>query len=85
MKKLNGYAAEVMKEIIREGDSVFEIDGKRYYLSAIEESDSTVKEDITNDPELKQKLMRANKDILEGIVFTTAEVLEMIEKGELNH
>lgn len=31
MKKLNGYAAEVIKEIIHEGEAVFEIDGKRYF------------------------------------------------------
>ncbi len=83
MKKLHGYAAEVIKEIIYEGESIFEIDGKRYFLSLIDEPETTVKEDVANDPELKQKLLQAKKDILEGNVFSTDEVLEMIEQGEL--
>jgi hypothetical protein len=83
MKKLNGYAAEVIKEMICEGESIFEIDGKRYFLSLIDEPESTVREDVEHDPELKQKLMQAKKDILEGNVFSTDEVLEMIEQGEL--
>jgi hypothetical protein len=83
MKKLNGYAAEVIKEIICEGDSTFEIDGKRYFLSLIEEPETTVREDVERDPELKQKLLHAKKDILEGNILSTDEVLEMVEKGEL--
>ncbi|PLR79070.1 hypothetical protein CU633_02485 [Bacillus sp. V3-13] len=55
MKKLNGYAAEVIKEIIHEGESVFEIDGKKYHLSVIEESETTVKEDVVIDPDLTSK------------------------------
>ncbi len=83
MKRLNGYAAEVIKEIICEGESMFEIDGKRYFLSLIEEPETTVREDVESDPELKQKLLQAKKDILEGNIFSTNEVLEMVEKGEL--
>ncbi|WP_412932904.1 hypothetical protein [Lederbergia ruris] len=79
MKKLSGYAAEVIKEMLHEGESFFEIDGKRYFLSLIEESETTVKEDVTHDPELKQKLLQAKRDILEGKVFSTDEVLGMIE------
>jgi hypothetical protein len=83
VKKLNGYAAEVIKEMIHEGESVFEIDGKRYYLSLIEEPKTTVNEDVELDPELKQKLLEAKKDIVEGNLFSTDEVLEMIDQGEL--
>jgi len=83
MKKLNGYAAEVIKEIIHDGESIFEIDGKKYYLSLIEEPETTVKEDVELDLELKQKLLQAKKDITEGKVFTTDEILEMIEQGDL--
>lgn len=32
MKKLEGYAAKVLKEMIREGESIFEIDGKKYFF-----------------------------------------------------
>lgn len=83
MKKLNGYAAKVIKEIILEGESIFEIDGKKYYLGLIDEPETTVKEDVEIDPELKQKLLQAKKDITEEKVFSTDEVLEMIEHGEL--
>jgi hypothetical protein len=83
MKKLNGYAAEVLKEMIHEGESVFEIDGKRYYLSLIEEQETTIKEDIELDPELKQKLLQAKKNILDGKVYSSDDVLEMIEQGDL--
>ena len=83
MKKLNGYAAEVIKEIIHEGGSVFEMDGKKYYLTLIEEPATTIKEDVEIDPELKQKLLQAKKDILKGKTYSTGDVLEMIEQGEL--
>ena len=83
VKKLNGYAAEVIREMICEGESIFEIDGKRYYLSLIEEPETTVKEDVKRDHDLKQKLMQAKKDILEGNVFFTDEIFEKIEQGEL--
>ncbi|MGG5253423.1 hypothetical protein ACQYAD_07995 [Neobacillus sp. SM06] len=83
MKKLNGFAAEVIKEMIYEGESVFEIDGKRYYLSFIEKPETTEKEDVELNQDLKQKLLQAKKDIAEGNVFTTDGVLEMIEQGEL--
>lgn len=83
MRKLKGYAAEVIKDIIREGESIFEIDGKKYFLSLVDESDTTLREDVEQDPELKQKLLQAKKDILEGKVYTTEDILEMIQKGEL--
>lgn len=83
MKKLNGYAAEVIKEMVCEGDSIFEIDGKKYFLSLIEKPETTVKEDIEHDPDLKQKLLQAKKDIVEGSIFSAEEIIEMIEQGEL--
>lgn len=83
MKKLEGYAAELINEIIREGDSVFEINGKRYYLALMEEPETTVKDDVEADPELKQKLLQAKKDILNGKTFTTDEVIKMIQRGEI--
>jgi hypothetical protein len=83
MKKLEGQIAEVMKRIIHDGDKVIEIDGKKYYLSLIEETETTVAEDVEVDPELKQKLLQAKKDILHGKTYTTEEVIEMIDQGEL--
>ncbi|MCG5103734.1 hypothetical protein [Oceanobacillus alkalisoli] len=49
MKRLEGYAAEVIKDIIREESSAFELDGKRYQVISLEESTTTVKEDIEID------------------------------------
>jgi hypothetical protein len=83
MKKLEGQIAEVMKGIIHDGDTVIEIDGKKYYLSLIEEPETTVGEDVEVDPELKQKLLQAKKDILYGKTYTTEEVIEMIDQEEL--
>ena len=83
MKKLEGHMAEVMKEIIYDGDTVIEIDGKEYYLSLIEKPETTVTEDVESDQELKQKLFQAKKDIVNGKTYTTEEVIERIEQGEL--
>lgn len=83
MKKIEGQMAEVMKEIISDGDSVVEIEGKKYYLSLIEKPETTVAEDVEANPELKQKLLQAKMDILNGKTYTTEEVVEMINQGEL--
>lgn len=83
MKKIEGEMADVMKEIISAGDSVVEIEGKKYYLSLIEKPETTVAEDVEVDPELKQKLLQAKSDILNGKTYTTDEVVEMINQGEL--
>jgi hypothetical protein len=83
MKKLEGQIAEVMKGIIHDGDKVIEIDGKKYYLFLTEEPETTVAEDVEADSELKQKLLQAKKDILDGKTYTAEEVIEMIDQGEL--
>ncbi len=83
MKKLNEIEGEIIKVIIREGGSIFELEGNKYHLSLIDESKTTVKEDIEIDPELKQKLLQAKKDILEDIVYSSEDVIGMIEQGDL--
>ncbi|WP_332632562.1 hypothetical protein [Halalkalibacter flavus] len=83
MRKLDGYEAELIKSIIRDGESVIELDGRKYHLTLIEKPDTTVKEDVDADPELKQKLLQAKKDILDDKVYSTEDVLEMIEQGQL--
>jgi succinate dehydrogenase/fumarate reductase-like Fe-S protein len=83
LKRLEGFAAELIKDIIHDGESVIEIDGKKYQLTLIEEPETTVKEDVESDPELKQKLLQAKKDILDGKVYSTDDVLEMIDQGRL--
>lgn len=49
IRRLNGYAAGVIKEIIHEGETIFEIDGKKNFLSSIEDLQTTVKKDIEHD------------------------------------
>jgi len=83
MKKIEGQMADFMKEIITSGDPVIEIEGKKYYLSLIEKPETTVADDVEADPELKQKLLQAKMDILNGKTYTTDEVVEMINQGEL--
>ncbi|SFL92970.1 hypothetical protein [Salibacterium qingdaonense] len=83
MKKIEGHAAKVLKNIIHDHESVFEIDGKRYHLTVTEEPETSVKQDVEADPVLKENLSQAKKDINEGRVYTTENVLEMIEQGEL--
>jgi hypothetical protein len=42
-----------------------------------------VKDDVEADPGLEEKLQQAKKDILNNQVYSTDEVLEMIDQGEL--
>jgi hypothetical protein len=86
MKKLEGYQAEVIKGIINEGETIFEIDGKLYEISVISWKDirsTTVKEDVENDPELMDILIKAKRDIQEGNFYTSEEIRDMIRRGEL--
>lgn len=83
MKKIEGQMAEVMKEIISDDNPVVEIEGKEYYLSLMEKPETTVANDVEADPKLKQKLLQAKMDILNGKTYTTEEVVEMIDQGEL--
>ena len=83
MKKINGNAADIIKAMIHEGETIIEINGKKYYLSLIEDPGTTVTEDVLDNSDLKQKLLQAKMDILKGNIFSTDEILEMIEQGEL--
>lgn len=86
MKKLEGHQAEVIKGIINEGETIFEIDGKRYEISAISDKDikrTTVKEDVENDSELMDILMQAKRDIQEGNYFTSEEMRDMVRRGDI--
>ncbi|MFD1019642.1 hypothetical protein [Thalassobacillus hwangdonensis] len=42
-----------------------------------------LKEDVEADLELKRRLLKAKKDIMDGKVYTTDDVLEMIDQGEI--
>jgi len=86
VKKLEGHQAEVIKGMINEGQTIFEIEGRRYEISAISEKDlrnTTVKEDVESNTELMDVLMQAKRDIQEGNYYTSEEMREMIRKGEI--
>lgn len=38
-----------------------------------------VKEDVETNPALKQKLLQAKKNIIDGNVYSTEDLLEMID------
>ncbi len=86
MKKLEGQQAEVIKGIINEGETIFEIDGSRYEISVISRKDlrrTSVKEDVENDSELMDILMQAKRNIQDGKYNTSEEMREMIRRGEI--
>lgn len=86
MRKLEGQQAELIKGIINEGETIFEIDGSRYEISVISKRDlrrTTVKEDVENDSELMDILMQAKRNIQDGNYNTSEEMREMILRGEI--
>lgn len=86
MKKLEGHQAEVIKGIINEGETIFELEGSRYEISVISKKDlrsTTVKEDVENDPELMDILLQAKRNIQDGNYHTSEEMREMIRRGEI--
>ncbi|MEX1031170.1 MAG: hypothetical protein WDZ91_14170 [Paenibacillaceae bacterium] len=86
MKKLEGQQAEVIKGIINEGETIFELEGNRYEISVISKKDlrsTTVKEDVENDPELMDILLQAKRNIQDGKYHTSDEMREMIRRGEI--
>lgn len=48
---------QLIKSIIHDVKSLVEMNGKKYYLTLIEEPETTVQEDVDADAELKQKLL----------------------------
>ncbi|GAB3056144.1 hypothetical protein [Virgibacillus ainsalahensis] len=86
MKKVDGEAARVLEDIIQDKDQSFEFNGRQYKIVAIDnkdDSETTVAEDVKKNPELKQKLLQAKKDIEEGNYYTSEEMREMIRSGQI--
>ena len=81
-KKLQGLDAELFKKWVNQStDTIIDVDGKRYLVKVLEEN--VVKKEIESDPELKEMLKRANKDIEEGHLYSTDDIIEAIERGEI--
>lgn len=83
MRKLKDNEAKLIKNIIQEKDDVIEMDGKRYYLSLIEETKTLKDEANESDPEIRQKIEQTKKDIMNGKDFAIDDVVEMIDLGKL--
>jgi len=85
MKKLKEQQIELLKLIIDDGDTTFEIDGTKYEICVIAENDifrTSVVEDMENNQELKDILTQAKKDIKEGNYYSSEEMKDMIRRGE---
>jgi hypothetical protein len=86
MKKLEGKQAEVIMGILNDGETLFELEGKRYEISIIPDkvfSSTTIEEDIENDSELMDILLQAKKDIQNKNYYSSEEMREMIRRGEV--
>ncbi|MFV8826784.1 hypothetical protein [Alkalihalobacterium sp. APHAB7] len=81
-KKLYGKDAQTFKKWVNQGaETIIDIDGQRYLIQALQES--RVKIEIESDPELREMIKRADKDIENGNLFNTEDILEAIERGEI--
>lgn len=83
MKKLRSNEAKLIKDIIREDDSVIEMDNKRYYVSLIEETKTIDCKNVESDPKVMRKIEQTKKGILNGKDFAIDDVVEMIDLGHL--
>lgn len=79
MKQLKQQEAEIMKEIIDQNNSFFELDNKRYYLSVIEVPDECRQ---TSNRKPVMKYNQTANDV-NGKNFSIDDVVEMIDLGVL--
>jgi len=83
LRKLKGYDAKLIKDIVQKDNALIEINNKKYYLSLIEEPEKLTEADAESDPELKQKEQQTKKSILNGKSFAIDDVVELIDQGKL--
>lgn len=81
LKKLEGNNAELFKTWLHDNkDTIVDIEGKHFLIKPLE---SMVQEEIESDMELKTLIMQAKEDISNGVVYSTDDIIEAIEKGLL--
>jgi len=81
-KKLQGMDAQLFKKWINQSsDTITDVDGQRYLVKVLEEN--IVKKEIESDPEIKKMIKKAEKDIEEGYLFSTDDIIKAIERGEI--
>lgn len=85
-KRLYGKDAAFFQSLIRENneDTVVDVNNTRYVIRSLENDNSnSVQEDIESNQDLKQMIKESKKDIQGGHLFSSEEVLDMIERGEI--
>lgn len=81
LKKLEGNNAELFKTWFYDNkDTIVDIEGKHFLIKPLE---NMVQEEIESDMELKTLIMQAKEDISNGVVYSTDDIIEAIEKGLL--
>jgi len=82
LRRLEGEKAEHFKEIVSEDETTVVQVGQNRYLIARFPIFNEVQFDIESDPSLAAEIEQANKDIVEGRVYTTEEAIRMLERGD---
>lgn len=81
-KKIEGIEAVIIKKILnKKSQAVIDIEGEVFVIQRLKED--TILSDIEKDIELKDMLERADKDILNGRLYSSDELLEAIERGDI--
>jgi len=82
LKRLEGKDATLFRSWINKSeDTVIDIDGERYLIQFVARNE--IQDEIESDPELERIIRDAKKDIAEGNLYTTEEILQAIERGEI--
>lgn len=80
-KNVEGIEAVIIKKILNQkSKAVIDIEGEVFVIQKLKED--TILSDIKTDIELKEMLERADKDILNGRLYSSDELLEAIERGD---
>ncbi|WP_134700985.1 hypothetical protein [Ammoniphilus sp. YIM 78166] len=80
-KKIVGSDAEVFKQWLEQDENtVIDLDGKLYLVKPLK---NEVQEEIESDLELKKIIQHAKKDIVNGDLYLTDDILDAIERGEI--
>lgn len=81
-KKLVGAEALIFRRVLNKTEStVVDLEGDLFVIHPLRE-DSIIS-DIEKDPELRRMLERADEDIKDGKLYSTEDILEAIERGEI--
>lgn len=81
LKKLEGNHAELFKLWVHDNeDTIVDIEGKHYLVKPLE---NIVQAEIESDKELKALIIQAKQDIASGDLYSTDDIIEAIEKGQL--